>query len=78
MNYYNFIGYFFLLLMTAYDGRSEELDALNEEVLSIRKEAALMRKELALFREEVANRKDKTVPDNTTGITTKQANLAIQ
>lgn len=59
MNYYNFIGYCFLLLIVAYDGRSEELEALKEEVRSIRKETVLMRKERALVREEVANRKDQ-------------------
>lgn len=78
MNYYNFIGYCFLLLTAVYEGRSEELKALKEEVRSIRKTTALIRKELALVREEVTNRKDKVPPVNAADIATQQANPVIE
>ncbi|MBL7707232.1 MAG: hypothetical protein JNM21_16925 [Taibaiella sp.] len=78
MNYYNFIGYFFLLLIAAYAGNNEELEALKEEVYSIRKTTAIMRKELALVREEVANREDKIPPVNTADIATEQASPVIE
>jgi len=62
MNYNNFIGYFFLLLIVAYEGRNEDLEVLKEEVRSIRKEAALMRKELVLAREARAGIKEIVAP----------------
>lgn len=78
MNYNNFIGYFFLVLLAVYDGSSEELEALNKEVRSIRKENALMRKELALVREEVARINAGVVPVKPAADIAGRANLAVE
>ncbi|GEM_PF-1172228 len=63
MNYNNFIGYFFMLLIVAYEGRNEDLEVLREDVRSIRREAALMRKELVLARDSMASIKEVVFPD---------------
>ncbi len=72
MNYHNFVGYLFLLLLAAHEERHEHLEVRKEEVHTIRQETALLRKESVRICTIKTGTEDQAVPVKDNGADTKQ------